>query len=171
MIRLKDVYQHCMDMQKLGETKNIGLLSFNSAILLLSVKVLLDNLSNLTLIIISSYIIIFIAISICLNIYAIAAQLAHKEIQKENLPSDNLLFFGAIANYQADKYLNEFKSRYNCVEDIDAYYADVAKQIVINSQIALNKFKLFNQALKWTLCGIFSPLAIIIFCLFFDRNR
>ena len=43
---LKDVYQHCQDMQKMTETKNAGLIALNGAITLASIKLLSDGIQN-----------------------------------------------------------------------------------------------------------------------------
>lgn len=43
---LKDVYQHCLEMQRVAETKNAGLIAFNGAISLASTKRPADGIQN-----------------------------------------------------------------------------------------------------------------------------
>jgi hypothetical protein len=43
---LKEVFQHCIDMQKMAETKNAGLIAFNGAITLAVIKLLSEGSLN-----------------------------------------------------------------------------------------------------------------------------
>lgn len=168
---LKEVYQHCLDMQKMAETKNAGLIAFNGAITLAAIKLITDGNMNCYF----HYYLFFILgcslISIFLNLSAISAQLKHKEQEITNHKSQNLLFFGTAANYTPQDYLKQVKTEYDITEDITKYHEDQARQIVINAQIALRKFKLFNSAFKWTIAGIATPLSVLAYLLFFDNNK
>lgn len=168
---LKEVYQHCLDMQKIGETKNAGLIAFNGAISLTTIKFLTDGVQNCYF---KYYLIFVIActlISIFLNLSALSAQLKHKEQEICNYKSKNLLFFGTVANYTPENYLNQLKIEYNLTEELTKYNIDLSTQIVINAQIALRKLKLFNSAFKWTIAGILTPLSVIIYLKFFENNK
>lgn len=110
-------------------------------------------------------------ISIFLNLSAISAQLKHKEQEISNHKSKNLLFFGTVANYTAEDYLKQIKIEYEIEEVVTKYYQDQARQIVINAQIALRKFKLFNLAFKWTIAGIATPLSVLVYLIFFNNNE
>lgn len=168
---LKEVYQHCQDMQKIAETKNAGLIAFNGAITLSIIKLLTDGIDYNYI----KYYLIFVLacslISIFLNLTAISAQLKHKELEISNHKSQNLLFFGTAANYSPEDYLKQLKIEYNLTEETSKYNIDQARQVVINAQIALRKFKLFNSAFKWTIAGITTPLSVIIYLIIFDNNK
>jgi len=81
------------------------------------------------------------------------------------------LFFGTAANYTPEDYLKQLNSEYNLTDEITQYNIDQARQVVINAQIALRKFKLFNSAFKWTIAGIATPLSVVIYLIFFDNNK
>jgi len=168
---LKDVYQHCQDMQKMVETKNAGLIAFNGAITLATIKLLSDGIQNCYLQYYLFFVLACSLISIFLNLSAISAQLKHKEQEIPNHKSQNLLFFGTAANYTPEDYLKQLNSEYNLTDEITQYNIDQARQVVINAQIALRKFKLFNSAFKWTIAGIATPLSVVIYLIFFDNNK
>lgn len=168
---LKEINQHCLEMQKMAETKNAGLIAFNGAIALTVIKLLTDD----TLICYVNYYLYFVIIcsliSIFLNLSAFSAQLIHKELNIKTHKSDNLLYFGTASLYTPEEYLKTIKIKYKIDEEITDYHKDQARQIVINSQIALRKFKLFNSAFKWTIAGILTPFSVIISYLFFNNNE
>lgn len=168
---LKEVFQHCIDMQKMAETKNAGLIAFNGAITLAVIKLLTEGSLNYFFHYYLFFVLFCSLISIFLNLSAISAQLKHKEQEISNHKSKNLLFFGTVANYTAEDYLKQIIIEYEIEEVITKYYQDQARQIVINAQIALRKFKLFNSAFKWTIAGIATPLSVLAYLIFFDNNK
>lgn len=168
---LKEVYQHCLDMQKIGETKNAGLIAFNGAITLTTLKFLNDGGQNCYVKYYLFFVIACTLISLFLNLSALSAQLKHKELEISNYKSQNLLFFGTIANYTPENYLKQLKNEYNLMEDLTKYNIDLSSQIVINAQIALRKLKLFNSAYKWTIAGILTPFSVIIYQNFYENNK
>lgn len=168
---LKEVYQHCQDMQKIAETKNAGLIAFNGAVCLASLKLAIDGGFNNLISYYLMFVVVCSLISIFLNLSAISSQLKHKELELTNYKSNNLLFFGTVANYSAVDYLKKIKQDYNLSEEITQYHLDLANQIVINSQITVRKFKLFNSAFKWTIAGIATPLSVLIYLIFFNSNK
>lgn len=160
-----------MDMQKLAETKNAGLLAFNGAVIFTVIKLLMDNNLLDYLHYYLYFTLLCALISIALNFFSLSAQLKHKQLELSNHKSENLLFFGAIANHEPSMYLNLLSSNYKIELTDDQYTKDMASQIVINSQIALRKFKLFNFAFKWTIAGIATPLSLLFYYLFWDNNK
>ena len=168
---LKEVYQHCIDMQKIAETKNAGLIAFNGAIVLSAIKLFFDQDIPIVLHYYLYFILLCSLVSIFLNLLAINAQLKHKELEIQNHSSQNLLFFGAIANNTPDSYLEQIKTNYNIEEKTNRYHNDLAKQVVINAQIALRKFKLFNLACKWTIAGVTALIGLLILKLFYNNNK
>lgn len=168
---LKEVYQHCFEMQKTADTKNAGLVAFNGAITLTAIKLLIDANCPIWLFYYLVYVLFCTLISIFYNLSAISAQVKHKELELVNHKSKNLLFFGTVANYSCEEYINELRSKYNLKEKPTKYDEDLASQVVINAQIALRKFQLFNYAFKFTISALLSPLGLIIYLLAFDNNK
>lgn len=160
-----------MDMQKLAETKNAGLLAFNGAVIFTVIKLLIDNNLHEYLNYYLYFTLLCALISIALNFFSLSAQLKHKQLEISNHKSENLLFFGKVADHSPSDYLKNLSLSYNIELPDDQYTKDLASQIVINAQIALRKFKLFNFAFKWTIAGIASPLSLLFYYLFWDNNK
>lgn len=160
---LKEVYQDCIDKQKIAEAKNAGLVAFNGAVMLTIINLLINNKLNCIFQFYLIFALFCILVSIILNLAALCSILKHKGLKKSKQYNDNLLYFGTIANYSHVDYLNIIKTNYGFDENQSIYHHDLAKQIIINSQISLRKFNLFNTAIKWTMAGIATPLSLIIF--------
>ena len=63
---------------------------------------------------------------------------------KKLLDSDNLLFYGDIAKYSSDEYLEKIKKQYfSNIKDTRVNH-DLVDQIVTNANIAFNKFSCFK---------------------------
>ncbi|MEO5649632.1 MAG: Pycsar system effector family protein [Ginsengibacter sp.] len=166
---LNDVYQHCLDMQKLAERKNVGIIAFNVVVSLTAINLLKAELS-VYLHCYVFFVLICSLISIFLGLSAISAQLRREETGVPDHKNQNLLFFGTAAKYSPDEYLNQLQSEYGSNEPLTKFQLDRARQIVVVAQIALRKFRLFNAAYKWTIAGIATPFSVIIYLLFFDNK-
>lgn len=87
--------------------------------------------------------------------------------EKQPVNSCNLLFFGDIARYEPSAYLRTLYTQQDSVpEELSAVELDYAHQIVVNSRIAIKKYKFFNIALWFTLTAIITPLFTIPLYLF-----
>jgi hypothetical protein len=77
--------------------------------------------------------------------------------------SDNLLFFGHIANYTVEGYLSalakSFETGAAIPSKLEKYYAE---QIIINSQISLYKFRCFTLGIWLTLSAFLTPLPPLV---------
>ena len=169
---LKEVLFHCIDMQRLAETKNAGLLAFNGAIILSVSRYMLDTNLSVFLRAYFGFITFCCVISIFLNIAAISARIKNKKLEPTLHKSENLLFFAEIANFLPEIYLDRINTEYfENREKITPYYLDLAKQIVINARIALRKFELFNCAFKWSICAITTPIGVLAFLILFSDGK
>lgn len=169
---LKDIYVHSAEMQKMADTKNAGLIAFNSAVIIGMTKLAIDFwdkqiwLSYLFL-----YILTMCLISLFLSLAALVAQLRHHERERMSFSSSNPLFFGKVSQLNAVELVDLIKSRYKITQDTGDYECDLARQAIIMSQIALRKFKLFNRAFVWAIAGITTPIGAIVFEIFFNPNN
>jgi hypothetical protein len=166
---LNDVYQHCLGMQKLAERKNVGIIAFNVIVSLTAIHLLKES-QNIYLHSYIAFVLICSVIAIFLGLSAISAQLRRKEKGIPDHKNQNLLFFGTAAKYSPDEYLSQLQSEYGINEPATKFHLDRARQVVVVSQIALRKFRLFNAAFKWTIAGIATPFSVIVYSLFFDNK-
>lgn len=63
---------------------------------------------------------------------------------KNPVDTDNLLFYGHIAKYSADEYVEAMEKYLKGAIKNDKYLTDLCLQIVANSTIAAEKFELFK---------------------------
>ncbi len=166
---LEKLYTHAFDMVKFGETKNTVLIAFNAAIVIGLTKLGLDS-SNSFFYYYALWVIFMCAISIFICFVALIAKIKHKALDLSLPINDNPLFFATIAHMTHEELLENLKLSYGCIEENAKYERDLAKQAVITSQIASRKFKLFNVAIGFTICGVFTPISIIIYKLFLDQD-
>ncbi len=168
---LKDIYNHCADMQKLADTKNAGLIAFNGAVIIGMTKLATDFWNNKVLFFFFIYVLVMCLISLFLCLSALVAQLRHFEKERMSFSSDNPLFFGRVSQMKPKELVDLLKQRYNLTDETGDYECDLARQSIIMSQIALRKFKLFNKAFFWTIAGITTPIGAIAFEAFFNPNN
>ncbi|HLP50021.1 MAG TPA: Pycsar system effector family protein [Chitinophagales bacterium] len=167
--KLKEIYQHCFDMLKLGESKNVTLMAFNGAIIIGMLKLAHDYSEN-SIIYYLWCAIIGCSISTLCCLISLVAQLIHRQVDVKLAKSDNLLFFGSIAQLSPEDLLKKLSSRYGLKSENENYEKDLAKQIVITAQIAAKKYSIFNTAITWTFIGIATPFSFLLFKIFYNPN-
>jgi hypothetical protein len=67
--------------------------------------------------------------------------------------TDNLLFYGDIAKYSLDNYIEKMSKHLKSEIKGDKYLEDLCSQIIINSSIAKAKFNLFKISFWFMLLG------------------
>lgn len=85
--------------------------------------------------------------------------------KKEKNEEDNLLFFDVIKEYSGLEYAERVKNVYlqNSNEKLTKYQADLAKEIVYNSDIASRKYRYFKIAIYFDLLAfVILAMAIMI---------
>lgn len=168
---LNSVFASANEMVKYAEAKNAGLIAFNAAIII-GMSSLLNDFKCQPIVLGSIiFIISFNLLSAYVALLALVAQTKHKEIKVDLVQSDNLLFFGTVAQFSPDDLLRHIESRYQFSLTSSTMEHDLAKQSVIVSQIAVRKFKKFNIALALTFAGILTPASVVIYLIFFNPNK
>jgi len=71
---------------------------------------------------------------------------------------DDLMFFGHIQKYTPDEYLAALCARIDPSYTVGYVDVSYARQVVVNSRIASQKFTYFRYAMWLTVCGMVSPL-------------
>lgn len=177
---LQEIYEQANQMVRFAEAKNFGLIAFNGGILLAFARLFYEayripgwtllSLKSLFLLV-CGWIIAMSAISLFLALCSLSPQLKDKEKDLKLNRSDNLLFFGAIAHFKPDDYLDALKARYQLESINQQYEKDISRQIVIVSQIAVRKFNYFKVALFFAMGGIVTPFSTLAHKLFLDPDN
>jgi hypothetical protein len=168
---LKFIFNNINDWLKYAENKNAILIGLNGGALFGIVN-LFFTLYNKQKIILLFYVCLLASalmflISTIILLISFIPQLICKN--KKNNSYDfnkfNILYFSDIVNFDENTYLLQLAKVIGIpsrrIEKIDYYYA---QQIIINSKIALRKYKLFVYAVTLDLLGL---LPMLIFVLYF----
>lgn len=164
--RLKHVLENVNEWLRFAENKNAALVAFNSAVGfgVVAIRNETEGLPKWA----GSYLIV-VALLLLLGI--IASLLSF--LPQLRLPwffarsridaRDSLLYFGHIARFTPDTYIDAFAQATNKRTKerapIEKLYAE---QIVMNSQIALYKYRWFLVAFWLTLAAFATPVAPVI---------
>jgi hypothetical protein len=168
---LKEVTVSANEMVKYAEAKNAGLIAFNAAILI-GMSALLKDFKDVPIILYSIiFVMSFNLLSAYVALLALVAQVKHKEIEVEMVHTDNLMYFGTVAQLRPNTLLKAIEMRYGFASSGTNMEVDLAKQAVIVSQIAVRKFNKFNVALALTFSGILTPASVAIYLVFFNPNK
>jgi hypothetical protein len=159
---LEKQYTHVFDMVKFAETKNAILIAFNGA-LIFGIAKLANNIGSVYLYYFLLFTIAMCSISIFISFSALVAKIRHSTNNVSLRGGDNLLFFATLAHMTHDDLIEKLKIQYQCESSNNNHEKDLARQVIITSQIAARKFKLFNVAIAFTICGLLTPLSLIIY--------
>lgn len=130
-----------------GEAKNAAIIAFNIALIAVFAQ-LYSNFPLLCTILMSLFI-----FSSLLSLWSFVPILTNKIEGQYNMEDDlNLVYWADIAKIStAEIYIKKTIQKYKYMvteEDaIDSIVIDLAKEIIINSRIALRKYDLFKKAL------------------------
>jgi hypothetical protein len=167
---LEKQYNHAFDMVKFGEAKNTILIAFNGVIIVGMTKLVQDT-SSIYIQCYLFYIISMCAMSIFICFAALIAKIRSSIGNISLHKTNNLLFFATLAHMSEEELLEKLKAQYQCETSNTNHEKDLARQVIIVSQIAARKFKLFNIAIGFTLSGLLTPLSLIVYKAFLDHEK
>jgi hypothetical protein len=168
---LEKQYNHAFEMLKFGETKNIALIAFNGAIIVGLSKLISEDICEILINYYLVYSIAMCAISIFICFSALIAKIKHSRNDISLNRSNNLMFYATLAHMTDIELIEKLVSTYQCERSNENHEKDLANQVIITSQIAARKFKLYNIAIAFMFCGLLTPLSFIIYKLFLDQDK
>lgn len=75
---------------------------------------------------------------------------------------DNMLYFGDIVKYSVDEYTDRMEKFFNCKIRGNEYSEQLCRQIVVNAEIAYDKFNIFKASFALMLIGeLFFVLSVL----------
>jgi pycsar effector protein len=167
---LEKQYAHVFDMVKFAEMKNTILIAFDGAIIFGMAK-LLNAINSIYLYYFLLYAMTMCCISIFISLFALVAKIKHSTNSTSLTQNDNLLFFATLAQMSHFDLIEKIRTQYRCDSSNENHEKDLARQVIITSQIAARKFKLFNLAMAFTFSGLLTPLSLIVYEVFLDKGR
>lgn len=167
---LEKQYNHAFEMLKFGESKNMALIAFNGAIIVGISKLSTGNL-DCYLKYYFIYVIIMSSISIFICFSALIAKIKHSSNNLSLNKSNNLLFYATLAHMSDLELIEKLVNNYSCDRSNEKHEKDLANQVIITSQIAARKFKLYNISIAFMFMGLLTPLSFIIYKTFLDQDK
>ncbi len=165
---LKDIFKNVNDWLKYAETKNAGILAITSALIFGLLRLNNSNYNSFWICFIYCMILVGIVVVILalVSFSPVLDKFYTREISG-TADHDNLFFFMDIKDYKDFKknkdhvaYLKLLYKKANQQYKQNLIEEDLAKQIIVNSQIAFRKFKIFDLILNVFLFGSIISLVI-----------
>lgn len=175
---LKNIFENVNGWLKFAEAKNGALVAINGVFIFkctdflinLNDKKVVGNkfflLATMTFFLIA---LILVLVSFLPNVSKISDKEENEDkcTKCKDRKCDNILnFYGDISKYNNPKlYLNDLYLYYydSTKEELNKKELDYAKEIIINSQITLRKFKMFKYSIRMDIIGLVMLLTFWIF--------
>ncbi len=159
---IKEIFQNVNEWLKFAEAKHAGLIILNSGIIFGILTVYKDYKDYFHWLIIYSTISL-LGFSMLLTLISFFPKMKNKVKDKDKPENPNLYFFGHLSLLSEDELSKELLTIYPEYK-LDKIDKDIINQIIVNSNIASRKYKLFKCAIIFTILGLIVPLiSLIIF--------
>lgn len=167
--KLKSLSGIILDLLKFAEAKNGVLITVCGAGIWSILQILKDKSSFPEFRSILIFIMLVFLASLMISLGSFVAKTLNRTCEKgtiNEVSELNLLFFGHICKLTPQEFLEGFYKKYAREKAYDyctAYEKDLANQIVVNSEIVMKKYRLFNISITLLLVGLlFSIFGFII---------
>lgn len=171
--KLKSIFANIHEMVKFSEAKNAILIALNGSAVLGVIKILSDEKINSIWIKYYIYEFIFFAtLGLIISLLSFFPRIKLPWLSCEGSPSsdDNLILYTDICKYDERTYLEALtKSMDEPIKRNTRFEVFYANQIIVNSKIALRKYKLFRNALGCTMSAILTPIIVILVLCFLEE--
>ncbi len=157
---IKSIFQNVNEWLKFAEAKHAGMIVLNSGIIfgILSIYKDYKTIVSWELIIV---IIIVFGISIILSLISLFPITKNKTTNKTTETTPNLYFFGSLSKLNENEFKSELQKSYPNYQ-FNRIDEDIINQIIVNSNIATKKYKLFKIAVWFTTIGLVLPMLYLI---------
>lgn len=162
--------KHVNDWLQFAEKKNATLIALDLGVIW-GISRLLDltkigGATNLLLLSIGG-LLVMVSIFVCLFSFLPILQKSDVVGKLKKSSDDNSLFFGDIAKYDSNEYLQLLLLRYG-MENYKVSHAhkDYSEQIVTNSKIAKHKLDVFRVSAWFTFFGFLTLILFVVIFLF-----
>ena len=174
--QLEKTLERVNDWLKFAESKNAVIIALNAAAVFGLVSTYPDMLGRGNVLgILGMWFIAMSSLSTIVSLFSFLPQLGGDiGTNKRTVGSGslNLIYFGTIASLDPDEYLLHLSRALGIdvgsSSDLDRQYA---QQIVVNSRIAVAKYRMFTAAVWLDFLGIIPPLAILALVAIAVRRR
>lgn len=168
--RLRYILSSVNDWLRFAESKNAALLVANSAVIFGVLRVLKGSTplrDGLMLYLYFSLSLLVLSGALCFLSFIPQLEIPWLASQRQTTDDDNLVFYAEIADYSPQDLLKALYRKSNLeLDDPAPLEEDYAAQIVVNSRIAVRKYRFFSAAIWLALIAIVTPVgAALIYLL------
>jgi hypothetical protein len=148
-----------------AEAKNLGLVALNGAAVFSATGILIGQQRppQWVCLYLGTFI-VFAAIGLAFSLFSLlpTTNLGITARGKKPCSPTNLLFYGHLATYAPEELVEELRMRMGlCNQQILPIHLEYAQQIIVNSRIALHKYRCFKISALMVLAGVVTPLGAI----------
>lgn len=134
-----------------AEAKNAALIAFNVAVLTVIGDLGLKSYEATVIIILLTIAMLISMMSFIPNLNSKMLNKSDKSLKNEVITEKNLLFYGHIGNIENTKqFIKETRDKYFSEKSDETVFSelniDLANEIIVNSKIAIKKYKFFKIA-------------------------
>ena len=159
--RLQYILSSVYEMLEFAETKNAALLAANAGLIFGALTLVNNKATSHDLVVLYLHLaslLLGLAGVCCLVSFIPCLKAPGLVSHGKTSEDDNLVFFADIADYDPRSFLQELCRRSGIeVAGTNQLEEDYAEQIVINSRIAVRKYRCFNAAIWLTVSALISP--------------
>ncbi|MGK9368499.1 Pycsar system effector family protein [Melioribacter sp. Ez-97] len=157
---IKDIFQNVNEWLKFAEAKHAGIIALNSGIILGILSIYKDYKTFVDwYFILATFILIGISIIISLiSFFPVTQNSINKSEKVDNL---NVFFFGTLSKLHESE-LKEELLKITPNYTFDKFDDDLINQIIVNSKITSNKYKLFKFSVLMTAIGLGLPIINVL---------
>lgn len=175
--KIKFIFENINGWLKFAESKNAGLLVFNSGVSLAIVRLIDSEVYEsriLTWYLIFCIFLFVASATICLLSFVPKIAIPSIFVSKiADVKEINLLFFGDIGRCSPEQYMEALVSQkmIKRCESQDIFLKSLTNQIVVNSSITNTKFSYHRVAIWLTVAGVVTPfIATILGLVLYGRR-
>ncbi|NRP10373.1 MULTISPECIES: Pycsar system effector family protein [unclassified Marinobacterium] len=153
-MQLKDILSNAHDQLRFAETKHASNLAFNGVLIFGFIRLLLlpGTETSTSILLVTTLAILCCGYSSVTSIRSFFPNTDNTPKKNQTIQGPNLVYFDHLGRLSEDEFLRLYYQKSNiCEKEMLEIDKDMANQIIVISQIASNKFRLFSEAVIFTI--------------------
>jgi hypothetical protein len=174
MDKLEDLLESVNGWLRFAEAKNLALITISGAGLWAIIQLLVSREVNQLLVWYLAQFVILLAVALIAGLISFLPLTSYSILVPTGAASekDNLAFFGHLAKYRRSQLLASFATAVDAAEsDTQQFHEMLAEQIIVNSRIALAKYRMFEVGAYAFLLGLTTPILGLLVIAIARRQR
>lgn len=165
---LKDLLERYQHLSDYGETKLGILIAFNSALIFGLLAIYKDQNEYIKYAIVG--IVILNTFSLFFSFSGVFAKRKNNHSSSKSVESKNYYYYKYVAQLNESTFRENLLKDYNLESENVQLEQDISNQIVVLAQNANRKFTFFNIAMNFTIASLITPLGLLLFHLYNNKD-